>query len=280
MKNLRRAFCATACATALATTAGLAWSQPAPAPAAAPEYKPAEGQPGKDVMWVPTSQVLVDRMLAMAKVTPKDHVVDLGSGDGRLVITAAQRGATGHGIEYNPNLVELSKRSADAAGVSARATFEKADIFVSDFSKATVVTMFLLPELNARLRPILLNMKPGTRIVSNSFDMGEWKADQTQRATEGCRTYCDAFQWTVPARVDGIWQLGGGKELVLAQNFQMLEGSLRDASTATEISSAKMEGNTIRFSVDHVSYTGEFDGRQLKGTTDKGANWSATRVAR
>ena len=277
MKNLRHTLCAIACATALATAAGQAWSQPAPAPAAASEYKPAEGQPGKDVMWVPTSQVLVDRMLAMAQLTPKDHLVDLGSGDGRLVITAAQRGATGHGIEYNPNLVELSKRSAEAAGMSARATFEKADIFVSDFSKATVVTLFLLPELNARLRPILLNMKPGTRIVSNSFDMGEWKPDQTQRATEGCRTYCDAFQWTVPARVEGIWQLGGGKQLVLAQNYQMLEGSLRDASTATEISSAKMEGNTIRFAVDHVQYSGEFDGRQLKGTTDKGASWSATR---
>lgn len=279
MKNLRFALCAAACASMLASLSAPAWSQTAPSPAT-PEYTPKEGQMGKDVMWVPTSQVLVDRMLAMARLTPRDHLVDLGSGDGRLVITAAQRGATGHGIEYNPQLVELSKRAASEAGVSARATFEKADIFVSDFSKATVVTMFLLPELNARLRPILLNMKPGTRIVSNSFDMGEWKPDQTQRATEGCRTYCDAFQWTVPARVEGIWRLGGGQELVLAQNYQMLEGTLREADKATQISSAQMDGTRIRFSVDHIAYSGEFDGRTMKGTTDKGERWSASRVTR
>lgn len=277
MKILQRAFCAAACASLLATAGGAVWAQPAPT---ASDYKPAEGQAGKDVMWVPTSQVLVDRMLAMAQLTPQDHLVDLGSGDGRLVITAAQRGATGHGIEYNPQLVELSQREAAAAGVSARATFEKADIFVSDFSQATVVTMFLLPELNARLRPILLNMKPGTRIVSNSFDMGDWKPDQTQRAVEGCRTYCEAYQWTVPARVEGIWRLGDGKELVLAQNYQMLEGTLREAGKAIEISGAKVVGTRIHFSVDHLRYSGEFDGREMKGTTDKGERWSASRLTR
>jgi 16S rRNA A1518/A1519 N6-dimethyltransferase RsmA/KsgA/DIM1 with predicted DNA glycosylase/AP lyase activity len=116
-------------------------------------FEPYSGQPGKDVVWVPTSQALVDKMLDLAKVTPNDYVIDLGSGDGRTVITAAKRGATALGIEYNPDMVELSKKNAADAGVSGKATFMKADIFETDFSKATVITLFLLPELNLRLQP-------------------------------------------------------------------------------------------------------------------------------
>ncbi|MCD6041440.1 MAG: methyltransferase, partial [Burkholderiales bacterium] len=156
-------------------------------------YEPSVGQEGKDVVWVPTPQALVDRMLDMAKVTPADFVIDLGSGDGRTVITAAKRGARALGIEYNPEMVELSKRNAEKEGVTARASFMKADLFESDFSKATVITMFLLPEINLKLRPKILGLKPGTRVVSNSFNMGDWQADETQEA-KGCNnSWCTAL---------------------------------------------------------------------------------------
>src|SRR5690349_14708089 len=141
-------------------------------------YQPSVGQEGKDVVWVPTPQALVDKMLDMAKVTPKDYVIDLGSGDGRTVITAAKRGAKALGIEYNPEMVELSKRNAAKEGVSDKASFMKADLFESDFSQAQVITMFLLPSINMKLRPKILNLKPGTRIVSNTFDMEDWKPDE------------------------------------------------------------------------------------------------------
>src|SRR5919106_230453 len=148
-------------------------------PAKEKEYEPQVGQEGKDVVWVPTPQALVDKMLEMAKVTPKDYVIDLGSGDGRTVITAAKHGSKALGIEYNPDMVELSKRNAAKAGVSDKADFAKADLFETDFSEATVITMFLLPSINMQLRPKILDLKPGTRIVSNSFTMGEWAEDES-----------------------------------------------------------------------------------------------------
>jgi len=140
-------------------------------------FEPQVGQAGKDVVWVPTPQALVDKMLDMAKVTPQDFVMDLGSGDGRTVITAAKRGARAMGIEYNPNMVDLSKKNAAAAGVTQRATFQQADLFETDFSKAQVITMFLLPSINMKLRPKLLELRPWTRIVSNTFTMEDWEAD-------------------------------------------------------------------------------------------------------
>src|SRR5918996_1177353 len=168
---------------ALSIPGGFVQAQPAKQ-----EYEPQVGQEGKDVIWVPTPQALVDKMLDMAKVTPKDYVIDLGSGDGRTVITAAKRGAKALGIEYNPDMVELSKRNAAKEGGTSRASFTKADLFESDFSQATVITMFLLPDINLKLRPKILNLKPGTRIVSNSFTMGEWKADETAElsSAQGC----------------------------------------------------------------------------------------------
>jgi SAM-dependent methyltransferase len=189
------------------------------------EYEPQVGQPGKDVVWVPTEEALVDRMLDMAKVTPEDYVIDLGSGDGRTVIAAAKRGAHALGIEYNPDMVELSIRNAANAGMSDRAKFVKADLFESDFSKATVITMFLLPQINLRLRPKLLDLKPGTRIVSNSFSMDEWEADETSTLEGDCRTWCTAFLWIVPAKVEGKWKLQDG-ELTLGQQFQKVSGTL------------------------------------------------------
>src|SRR6188474_2890022 len=173
-------------AVLLAVSAPLALAQAVKAPATA--YEPTVGQEGKDVVWVPTPQVVVDKMLDLAKVTKDDFVMDLGSGDGRTVITAAKRGARAMGVEYNPNMVELSKRNAEKAGVAERAQFVKADLFETDFSKATVITMFLLPDINLRLRPKLLEMKPGTRVVSNTFTMGDWKWDESVTASteEGC----------------------------------------------------------------------------------------------
>src|SRR5688572_3248035 len=193
-------FAAVAFAQATSTPAT---QKPAPAPAApapapakqapAAQFEPRVGQPGKDVVWVPTPQALVDKMLDMAKVTPNDFVIDLGSGDGRTVITAAKRGATAMGIEYNPDMVELSKRNAQKEGVAAKATFVQADLFKADLSKATVITMFLLPSINMQLRPTLLNLKPGTRIVANTFTMEDWDADETQSVTDNCSSWCTAL---------------------------------------------------------------------------------------
>src|SRR5512134_2457758 len=193
-------------------------------------FEPTVGQEGKDVVWVPTPQTLVEKMLDMAKVTPSDFVMDLGSGDGRTVITAAKRGARAMGVEYNPDMVELSKRNAAKEGVSDRATFVKADLFQTDFSKATVITMFLLPDINLKLRPKILGLKPGTRIVSNTFTMGEWQADETAELGAGgggCdNSWCTALLWIVPAKVAGTYTPAQG-DVTLKQQFQMLSGSMR-----------------------------------------------------
>ena len=243
-------------------------------------FQPEVGQPGKDVVWVPTPQVLVDKMLDLAKVTPQDYVIDLGSGDGRTVITAAKRGARALGIEYNPNMVEVSKANAAKEGVSDKATFMNADLFETDFSKATVITMFLLPSINLTLRPKLLEMKPGTRLVSNSFDMGEWRPEETATVTEGCTTWCTALLWIVPALAAGKWQLGGG-ELALTQQFQMLSGTLTLDGNSAPISNAKMLGDQITFSAGSTVYTGRLTGSVIEGTAKTNGSsvpWRATRA--
>ncbi len=238
-------------------------------------YKPSVGQSGKDVVWVPTSQALVDRMLDMAELTPRDHLVDLGSGDGRLVITAAKRGASARGIEFNPDLVALSRRTAQAEGVGNRARFDQGDIFKSDFSNATVVTLFLLPDLNLRLRPTLLNMKPGTRVVSNTFTMDDWEPDETAQVTQGCAGHCTAYKWVIPAKVQGTWRMGD-KQLVLTQKYQMVEGTLREEGASTPISEGRIAGTKITFVAGDQRYTGEISGRTMQGTTEGGGRWNAT----
>ncbi|MGE5818238.1 MAG: class I SAM-dependent methyltransferase [Deltaproteobacteria bacterium] len=240
------------------------------------EYQPQVGQAGKDVVWVPTPQALVDRMLDMGKVTAKDYVIDLGSGDGRTVITAAKRGAKALGIEYNPDMVELSKRNAAKEGVTDKASFVKADLFESDFSQATVITMFLLPDINLRLRPKILNLKPGTRIVSNSFDMGEWKPDETVNAGEGCTNWCTAYLWIVPAKVEGTWKLPQG-ELALKQTFQMVSGTLKNGANTTQISNGKLNGDQISFTAGGTQYTGRVNGNMMDISTKSGGNLHATR---
>ena len=247
---------------------GFAQAQPAKQ-----EFQPEVGQAGKDVVWVPTPQELVDKMLEMAKVTPKDYVIDLGSGDGRTVITAAKRGSKALGIEYNPDMVELSKRNAANEGVSDKAMFIKADLFESDFSQAQVITMFLLPSINLKLRPKILNLKPGTRIVSNSFDMEEWKPDQTENV-EGCSNWCTAHLWIVPAKVAGTWKLAQG-ELAIKQTFQMISGTIRNGKVSTPIS-GKLNGDQISFTAAGVQYTGRVNGNAMDGTAG-GNKWSAAR---
>jgi hypothetical protein len=242
------------------------------------EYKPEVGQDGKDVVWVPTPDSMVEKMLEMARVTPRDFVMDLGSGDGRTVIAAAKRGARALGVEYNLDMVELSKRNAAKEGVTDKAQFVKADIFETDFSKATVITMFLLPDINLKLRPKILNLRPGTRIVSNSFTMAEWKADRTATVKENCTTYCTALLWIVPAKVDGSWQVGDG-ELKLKQEFQMLTGTLTAGGAETALKGS-MRGDRITFTAGAATYTGRVNGSSIVEGTVKGgsaAQWTATR---
>ena len=232
-----------------------------------PKFEPQSGQAGKDVVWVPTPQGLVDKMLSMAKVTPADIVMDLGSGDGRTVISAAKLGATAIGIEYNPEMVELSKQNAEAAGVSGKATFMKADLFETDFSRATVITMFLLPQINLKLRPKILDMKPGTRVVSNSFTMDDWEADETATVSENCVSWCNALLWIVPAKVEGTWATSQG-DLVLKQQFQMVSGTF----AGKPITDGRLRGDELKFSAGGTEYTGK-----VAGNTIQGGRWTATK---
>jgi len=244
-------------------------------------FKPQVGQAGKDVVWVPTPQVLVDKMLDMAKVTANDYVMDLGSGDGRTVITAAKRGARATGIEYNPKMVELSKRNATAAGVDKRAQFMRADLFETDLSQATVITMFLLPDINLKLRPKILGLKPGTRVVSNSFDMGDWQDDETASldSAQGCTSYCTAHLWIVPARVEGQWKSSAG-DLSLSQQFQIVSGTLR-TNAGLQALNGKLHGDEISFTAAGAAYAGRVNAMSIEGTVTSGGNtskWTATRT--
>jgi precorrin-6B methylase 2 len=251
-----------------ALCAGLLVASLAQAQPATSTYEPTVGQEGKDVVWVPTPQVLVDKMLDMAKLTPNDFVMDLGSGDGRTVITAAKRGARAVGIEYNPEMVELSKRNAANAGVTERAQFMKADLFETDLSKATVITMFLLPEINLKLRPKILKLKPGTRVVSNSFTMGDWQADETAElsANKGCEnSWCTALLWIVPAQVAGTYTVPDG-EVTLKQSYQMLSGTMRTGGKTFALK-GKVNGEEVSFSAGGKQYKGRLNGKQLELTS-------------
>jgi len=267
--------------------AAAALALPGSAMAQSTEFTPQVGQEGKDVIWVPTPQALVEKMLDMAKLTAQDIHYDLGSGDGRTVITAAKRGAQAVGVEYNPDMVALSERAAAKEGVSAKAKFINGDIFQTDFSHATVVTLYLLPSLNVKLRPTILKMKPGTRVVSHAFTMDEWQPDQTENV-EG-RT---AYLWIVPAPVEGSWRWNGSGngpkeyEVALRQQFQKVEGAARLDGRPGQLRDVNLRGDQISFTVlDADGARRDFSGR-VSGNTMQGvvkqpggdAKWSATRA--
>jgi hypothetical protein len=289
VKKYWKAAVAVVAAIALTAVQGAAFAQAAAQKGEKQEYQPQVGQAGKDVVWVPTPEALVERMLRMANVTARDYVIDLGSGDGRTVIAAVQKfGATALGIEYNPDMVAISVKAAEKAGVADKAKFIKADIFETDFSKATVITMYLLPALNLKLRPKLLDMRPGTRIVSHAFNMEDWEPDQT--ATVEGR---DAFLWIVPAKVQGSWTLSvpagnGGEQwqIALKQNFQKLSGTATLGDKAYNLTETRLRGADVAFAfVDGNGIKRVFSGRaagdKIEGTTaaQGGAkvNWTATR---
>jgi len=265
----------------IATAAVLAAALPVFAqsqPAKPAGYEPTVGQEGKDVVWVPTPQALVDRMLDMAKAGPNDYLMDLGSGDGRTVITAAKRGLRATGIEYNPDMVELSKHNAEKAGVAGKAEFRKADLFETDLSQASVITMFLLPDINLRLRPKILDMKPGTRVVSNTFTMGEWEADETSTVAESAGYYRTALLWIVPAKVEGRWKSPQG-EVELKQAFQRVAGNIRTRTGSIAVN-GRLRGDQIAFSGGGAEFKGQVNGSTIEGTMTSGGKtepWKATR---
>ena len=235
-------------------------------------YRPRLRQPGKDVMWLPTPDAMVERMLAAAKTTSEDVVYDLGAGDGRIPIAAARRfGATAVGIEYDGELAALARRNAERAGVADKVTIVQGDIFKEDFSRATVVTLYLLPDLNQQLRPRLLAMKPGTRVVSHAWDMGEWEPDATFRTGES-----EAFLWIVPAWVEGRWTLqdeGGffAGEVELTQRFQRVGGTLTLRGKAQPLLGAYVDGENLGFTFVDLdggvrSVRGKIDGARLSGS--------------
>jgi len=211
-------------------------------------YKPMRGQSGKDVVWIPTPDNVVARMLDMAQVTAGDTLVDLGSGDGKIAIAAAKRGARARGIEYNPDMVELSRRSAKEQGVDVE--FVQGDIFKSNFADADVVTLYLLPELNERLRPVLLEMKPGTRVASHEFDMGDWKPDRFD-IVDGRHAYF----WVVPARVGGVWSVRiegePAFEVLIEQQYQALDGHAARGGTRVALQEPRVRGAAVAFRVPY-----------------------------
>ena len=245
----------------------------------ASQAPPEIGRPGKDVMWVPSPDELVATMLEIADVSARDVVMDLGSGDGRTVIAAAQLGARAIGIEYDLELVELSRNNAAAAGVADRATFVTADLFEVDLSPATVITMFLLPDLNLKLRPRLLELRAGTRIVSNTWTLDEWVADQTV-VLDPCPGFCTALLWIVPARAEGTWELPMGT-LTLEQQFQVVTGTLGTGSGTVEIDGGRLRGEQISFRVGETHYAGRVSGDVIDGVAETGTrtfDWRATRA--
>jgi hypothetical protein len=235
----------------------------------ASQYQPSVGQQGKDVVWVPTPDGLVEKMLDMAGVTADDYLIDLGSGDGRMVIAAARRGARALGVEYNPDMVDLSKANAAKAGVSNRASFKKGDLFEADLSQATVITLYLMTDLNVRLRPKILQLKPGTRIVSHAFRMDDWEPDQSTMDSERI-----AFLWIVPARAEGDWtwsSQSGTAQLSISQTYQKIRGKLRIGGNELALREATLAGDRLTFSAGEgesqtVRYSGRIQGDTLEGT--------------
>ncbi len=255
----------------------LAMAIAAPANAQQSTFKPEVGQAGKDVVWVPTPEVMVERMLDLAKVTPNDYVIDLGSGDGRNVIGAAKRGANALGVEYNPDMVALSKRLAKEAGVADKAQFVQGDMFLADISKANVMALFLLPSNLLRLREKFLELRPGSRIVSNTFSIQDWEADETVTIDQ-CEQWCTAMLYIVPAKIGGTWKIGNDT-LELKQEYQMLSGTWTSGGQATQVSGF-LKGNDLTLKAGSKAISGRVEGNTINGSLTDGnskSSWRATR---
>jgi len=247
----------------------LALASASPAQQAANDTPPIRApepyMPGRDVPWVPTPQVLVDKMLDMARLTPQDTVVDLGSGDGRNVIAAAKRGAKARGVEFNPDLLALAQRNAAAAGVAATATFSQGNMYETDISDATVLPLFLMTENLDLLAPKLLALKPGTRIVNNGFEFSLWDYDEIGYLEgEACGKWCVAYLYIVPARVAGTWRTDHGV-LELEQEFQFVTGTLTAGGKRVPIERGRVQGDVFRFNVGTTRYTGRVMGDRIAG---------------
>jgi SAM-dependent methyltransferase len=259
----------------------LAGSGPASAQQVTKPFEPVSGQAGKDVVWVPTSPALVDLMMKVAKVTRDDFVMDLGSGDGRNIIAAAKLGANGLGVEFNPDMVALSRRRATEAGVADKARFVEADMYEADISKATVLALFLLPVNMNRLAPKFLELAPGSRIVGNTFGIDGWDPDLRANVSPDadCESWCEALLWIVPAKVRGTWEWPGGS-LVLEQSYQVITGTIKRGDATAPLAQGRMQGDVISFVAGGLAYTGRAKGNVIEGTatTPSGTTlWRATR---
>lgn len=251
----------------------------AQAPAGQQPYKPTVGQPGKDAVWVPTSEALIEKMLDMAAITPRDFVMDLGSGDGRTIIAAAKRGVRALGVEYNADLVEYSNRAAKAAGVGDKASFVQGDMYAADISKATVLALFLLPSNLEKLAPKFLALRPGSRIVVNTFWIEGWEPEETQTLTENCENWCTAKLFIIPANVAGKWRLPDG-ELSLTQKYQVVSGTYTGASGTVREVKGRLRGDKLNLFVGDTEYEGRVNGNTIEGAPVKGASGSTVKATR
>jgi SAM-dependent methyltransferase len=241
-------------------------------------FVPVSGQAGKDVVWVPSPPEMVNKMLEVAKVTPADYVIDLGSGDGRNVIAAAKLGANALGVEYNPDMVALSQRLAKEAGVENKAKFVQGDMYEADISKATVMALFLLPVNLNKLAPKFLDLKPGSRIVLNTFGIDGWEPDYRTSLPQGseCESWCDIMLLIVPAKVAGTWNLSNGGRLELTQSYQTAAGTLTINGQKHNVEKGKLNGDEFTFVANNQVYTANVNGARMQGTSGA-TSWTATR---
>ena len=269
----------------LANSSTLPATNSASPKAAAADYQPVQGQAGKDVIWVPTPEGLIDKMLTTAKVSSQDKVFDLGAGDGIIAITAARKyGAQSVGIEYNPDMAQFARRKVAEAGMTDKVKIITGDIFQEDFSSATVVTLYLMPHLNIKLRPILLKMKPGTRVVSHAFNMGEWEPDE--RISD---QHARAYFWVVPAQIEGAWVMsgleGGPMRLNLSQSFQQIGGTLNRGGQSFALLGARLSGDELKFQFVTPdkkvnTFSGRVEGQRLTGSVDSDYKQTSVEITR
>jgi SAM-dependent methyltransferase len=249
--------------------------------AQAKPFDPVIGQAGKDVVWVPSPPDMVNKLMEMGKVTPADFVIDLGSGDGRNVIAAAKLGARALGVEFNPDMVALSRKLAQEAGVAEKAQFVEADMYTYDISKATVMALFLLPVNMNRLAPKFFELAPGSRIVANTFGIDGWEPDErvTLASTSECESWCEALLWIVPAKIAGNWTMGNGT-MTLTQEYQAVQGTVTTGGAPQTVVMGRLRGEELTFTANGMTYKGLAKGNIIEGTITTPSGplpWKATR---